>query len=56
MKSDRQSARRKSDRNVELCKLYGEGWNADKLAKRYGITKARVYKIINRDFLTGAKP
>jgi hypothetical protein len=35
-------------RNEEMLKLFNQGWSGDQLAERYGITRQRVYQIINR--------
>ena len=37
----------KIDRNVEIRRLYAAGWSVPKLSREFGISKPRVYQILN---------
>jgi len=41
----------KSSRNAEVVSRYEAGETGTKLARRFGITHARVYQILNRHYL-----
>lgn len=36
----------KTDRNLEVCRLYSLGWHVPELATHFGISTQRVYQIL----------
>ena len=37
----------KTDRNKEVYDLYRQGWSVPRLSREFGVSKPRVYQILN---------
>lgn len=39
--------RAKKERNAEICRLHQGGWKYKDIAKKFSITEARVWQLVN---------